>query len=50
MLGKLESLREEINRMIEEGDYDKNELVKKSQELDKHIIQVIKEKLLRTNK
>lgn len=50
MLDKLESLRKDINKMIESGDYDENELLKKSQELDKYIIKYIKEKLLNSNK
>ena len=43
---KLESLREEINKMIESGDYDKDELIEKSQELDTYIVKYMKEKLL----
>lgn len=46
MLHKLEILRRDINRMIESGDYDKNELLRKSQELDEYIVQAMKEKLL----
>lgn len=46
MLGKLELLREEINKMMESGDYDKDVLIKKSQELDKYIIEFMKDKLL----
>lgn len=49
MLHKLESLRRELNEMIESGYYDKKELVKKSQELDIYIIKFIKENLLNSN-
>lgn len=46
MLGKLELLREEINKMMESGDYDKNDLIKKSEELDKYIINFMKDNIL----
>ncbi|WFA09195.1 Spo0E family sporulation regulatory protein-aspartic acid phosphatase [Tissierella sp. Yu-01] len=43
MLHKLESLREDINKMIGLDNRDKNELIKKSWELDKYIVQAMKE-------
>lgn len=49
MLHKLESLRNDINKMIESNDYDKNELIKKSQELDIYIIKYMKENLLNSD-
>lgn len=49
MLQKLESLKKDINKMIGSDYYDKNELIKKSQELDKYIVEFIKEKLLDSN-
>lgn len=50
MLHKLKSLREDINKMIRLDNRDKNGLIKKSWELDKYIVQVMKEKLLCSNK
>lgn len=50
MTHKLESIRKDINKMIKLGDYDKDELIKKSQELDIHIVKYIKKKLLDNNK
>lgn len=40
---KMERLREDINKMITLDDCDQNELLEKSQELDKLILQSIKE-------
>ena len=45
MLSKIESLREDINKMIGTMDYDKDELLQKSQELDIYINKFIKENL-----
>lgn len=49
MLYKLESLRKDIHKIIESGNYDKNELIKKSQELDIYIVKFMKEKLSNSN-
>ena len=45
MLSKIEALREDINKMIERTDCDKDELLQKSQELDIYIARFIKESL-----
>ena len=45
MLHKLEFLKEEINKMIASDSYDKDELIRKSQKLDKYIVESMKEKL-----
>lgn len=45
MLRKIELLREDINKMIETMDYDKDVLLQKSQELDIYIVKFIKESL-----
>lgn len=43
---KLESLGQGINRMLESDNYDKDELIRKSQELDKYIVEVMKQRFL----
>jgi hypothetical protein len=43
MLSMLDQLKRDINRMIISNDYNKEELVKKSQELDKYIVQAMKQ-------
>ena len=49
MIHKLESIREDINKMIELENYDKDELIKKSRELDMYIIKYIKKKSLNSD-
>lgn len=44
---KLESLGQGINRMLESDNYDKDELIRKSQELDKYIVEVMKQEILK---
>lgn len=45
MLNKIEALREDINNMIITTDYDKEELLQKSQELDVYISRFMEENL-----
>lgn len=45
MLRKIEELREDINKMIETMDYDNDELLEKSQELDRYIVKFMKREL-----
>ncbi|MDI9476593.1 MAG: Spo0E family sporulation regulatory protein-aspartic acid phosphatase [Bacillota bacterium] len=46
MKHRLESIRKDINKMIEVGIYDKGKLIKKSRELDMYIVEYIKKRLL----
>jgi len=41
---KIEQLRENINKMISSDNYDYNELLEKSRELDKLILKAMKKK------
>lgn len=43
MLQKLEALRQDLIKMLEADDYDEDELIKKSEELDKYIVRAMKE-------
>lgn len=45
MLAKIELLREDINKMIETIGFDRDELLRKSQELDTYIIRFMEEEL-----
>mgnify|MGYP000503893461 CR=1 FL=1 len=46
---KMERLREVINKMICLDDYDQNKLLEKSQEMDKLIVQAVKENIRENN-
>lgn len=46
MIRELEYIRESINKIIELGDYDKDELIRRSRNLDIYIAEYIKKRLL----
>lgn len=45
MVHELESMRDNINKMMELEDYDKDELIKKSRNLDMCIVKYIRKRL-----
>ena len=49
MIHELESMRDNINKMMELEDYDKDELIKRSRNLDMCIVKYIKKRLLNNN-
>jgi len=49
MIHKLESIRNNINKMMELENYDKDELIKNSRNLDMYIVRYMKKRLPDSN-